>query len=433
MANDFIGAQLENVLGQIDRGDLSTAATVLNGLTQSAPDDARIYFVGASLARKTGNTAKCIEALERALDLAPTWVDAHVERIRAMSQHGELQLAVDASSEALTLCGDNLPLLEIAAAAADRAGNVSTQLDFLERALALAPTRIDILNALGVAAKIPGDLDRAEGYFQRARNLSPSSVIAIIGLSSIAVARGDTATAVRDLELAATLVPNDPMIEFNLAAARGETPPSMPAVMTASLFDNYAARYDRHMVGELKYAVPRRFAEAILERYPDRVVDVLDLGSGTGLVGAYLGQIKGVLIGVELSSNMIAEAAKHGLYGRFHQVNLVDALASTPESQYDVITAADVLIYVGDLLTVIPDAYKVLRPGGVFMFSCELAQADEPDLVLRSTQRYAHTEASVRAMCEAAGFTPVRIESCDLRHEGGVPLPGFLCFAERPR
>ena len=125
MANDFIGAQLANAAQCIERGELKEAATLLNALLSSAPTDPRIHFVAALLAQKANNTMAWIHSLERALDLAPTWVIAHVEHIRAISQHGEAQLAVDASVEALSLCGDSLELLEIASAVTSVVGNFS--------------------------------------------------------------------------------------------------------------------------------------------------------------------------------------------------------------------------------------------------------------------------------------------------------------------
>jgi predicted TPR repeat methyltransferase len=431
VANDFIGAQLVSAGQHIERGELKAAATLLNALVKSAPRDPRLHFVAASMAQKAGNLVACVQSLELALDVAPEWVEAHVARIRAMSQMNEHQLAVDASAEALELCGDSLDLLEIASAAADRAGLFERQEDFLQRALTLAPQRVDILNALAVCAQRLEHLDIAETAFRRARDLAPGNIISIAGLAAINQLRGDTEAATLDLALAHRLAPSDPVIAFNLAKATGEIPPTVPEGMVTALFDRYAPRFDSELVGDLRYSVPRRFSEIILERHPNRVVDVLDLGSGTGLVGLYLSPIQGALVGVELSGKMIEEAVKHGIYHRFHQVNLLDALEHTPADQYDVITAADVFIYVGDLTRVIPNAFKVLHPGGMLLFSCERAADGEPDLLLRPTNRFAHSEASIRALCDGAGFGTVSFEAIALRNEGGEPVDGFICRAER--
>jgi predicted TPR repeat methyltransferase len=108
---------------------------------------------------------------------------------------------------------------------------------------------------------------------------------------------------------------------------------------------------------------------------------------------------------------------------------LRDALRESPTAEFSAITAADVFIYVGDIEEIVRDARRVLMKDGMFVFSCEATKAGEPDLILRDTMRYAHSASAVRAMCEAAGFKQVDIESFDLRNEGGAPVAGYIVHA----
>ena len=48
----------------------------------------------------------------------------------------------------------------------------------------------------------------------------------------------------------------------------------------------------------------------------------------------YLGPVNGHLIGVDLSEKMIQQAARHGVYSRFHRVNMLDALRETPSDLF---------------------------------------------------------------------------------------------------
>ena len=185
------------------------------------------------------------------------------------------------------------------------------------------------------------------------------------------------------------------------------------------------------MVRGLKYRLPKLVAELIQGKYPDLKLNVLDLGCGTGLLGVCLGRIQGALVGVDLSEAMTAQAMRHNVYDRFHHVNVLDALAETPDSLYDVIAALDVFIYVGDLTAAIPDAHRILVPGGHLIFSCETAAEDGPQLVLRPTGRYAHKRSHVEALCRSAGFADLSVEDCDLRLEQGQPLSGFLVVARK--
>lgn len=129
---------------------------------------------------------------------------------------------------------------------------------------------------------------------------------------------------------------------------------------------------------------------------------------------------------------MIDQAARHNVYDRFHNVDLHDALEATPPALYDVITALDVFIYAGDMTAAIPQAYSILRSGGHFIFSCERAEESEADLVLRSSQRYAHKKSHIESLCRAAGFSEIQIDEMPLRYEDNQPMQGFLVVARKP-
>ena len=181
--------------------------------------------------------------------------------------------------------------------------------------------------------------------------------------------------------------------------AHGQTPATQPEASVTGLFDDYAQRFDLHLVGGLKYRAPERVAQILLALRPDRRFNVLDLGCGTGLLGVYLGRLHGHLIGVDLSEKMIEQAARHG-----------------------------------DLAPVIPNALRILKAGGHFIFTCEAASEDEADLVLRpDSNRYAHKASAVERQCREAGFDEVKIEHLEsLRNEGGKALPGFIVIARKP-
>ena len=124
------------------------------------------------------------------------------------------------------------------------------------------------------------------------------------------------------------------------------------------------------------------------------------------------------------------EAAKHGVYDRFHNVDLLGALQNTPANEYDVLTLLDVLIYIGAPQLVIPNAVRILKTGGELIFSCETAPEDGPDLVLQPSQRYAHKRSHIEALCKQAGFS-VSTEELVLRQEGGEPVQGFVVTATK--
>ena len=73
-----------------------------------------------------------------------------------------------------------------------------------------------------------------------------------------------------------------------------------------------------------------------------------DLGCGTGLCGLLLRPAGRDAGGVDLSPAMIEKARARGVYDRLEAGDLVEAMKKAPRS-FDLLVAADVFIYVGDL------------------------------------------------------------------------------------
>ena len=79
------------------------------------------------------------------------------------------------------------------------------------------------------------------------------------------------------------------------------------------LYAKWAATYESGFVDARKYRYPRAIAELFDAVVPvDDVNAVVDIGTGTGLVGLYLTQLRqGITIdGIDISPEMLAEAAK---------------------------------------------------------------------------------------------------------------------------
>ena len=309
-----------------------------------------------------------------------------------------------------SLSPQDLKTLEIAIAIANAAGDEATALRHLQSAHALRPSDPAISVALGVALGKQARYAEAEGHWRHALAANPDDpfTLAWLGMCLIGLARKDEARAV--LEHADAQLPGNPTLQFYLALARGETPRTQPGALTQGLFDDYAGRFDVELVGRLRYRVPRRVAEIVLGRATGRNISVLDLGCGTGLLGAYLGRISGPFVGVDLSGKMIEQARRHGIYTELRQADLQEELLRTAPESFDYVTANDVFIYVGDISAVIPAAFNAIRSGGALIFSCETADESEGALVLRASKRYAHSRSSVERLCREAGFTRCAVE-----------------------
>lgn len=433
-AETFI-AQLKSVEQQINQNQLPEAAQQLNRLVKTAPHDPRLFLLGSRLAEAAGNHEGMLQAARKAHQLAPQWPAAIMHLAGVLGSRDEadeaLTLAAQAVQQATTDGALDSELLKTAATLAQRLAQHTSALVWLRQAEQMNPADSGTRYKIGLSLSASGDFAGAIEVFTSLLAQLPDNPSILSARLQAGLRGQQLALAVQDAEALLALDPTNEEIRFYLAVARGETPPTQPASMISGLFNASADRFDRQMVGQLQYNLPRIVGQKIHEWHPDRKGDVLDLGCGTGLLGVCLGPIEGVLVGVDLSSEMIGQAARHNVYDSFHQVNVLDALQATPAGLYHVITALDVFNYVGDLGPVLPNAYRILLPGGRLVFSCEAGAQGGADYALLHTYRYTHQRSYVQRLLAEAGFKDIEMEDRVLRFEAEQPVPGFLVTARK--
>lgn len=428
---DPIARRLQTVQHLITSGKLTEAADRLNAVVKSAPRDPRVYLLGMRLGEASGNPQRAEEAARKAYELGPTWPVAVTEYAALLARLGRFDDALNLGQRAVSLDPRDVQVLARMADVAQDAQRFDLALQWQSQLAELMPQNAGVRLLIATNLRRLTRNDEAIQRYDELIAVQPQNNAALLGRAQAHHAKGDEAAALKDCETLLEREPDNKEYLFLKTLAMGQTPASQPDAVVKGLFDPIAHTFDEHLVIGLKYKLPKQVAEIIKARYPDLKLNVLDLGCGTGLLGACLGRIDGYLIGVDLSQQMTAQAIRHNVYDRFHLVNVLDALAETPAALYDVVAALDVFIYVGDLSAAIPDAFKVLRAGGNFIFSCETATEDEADLVLRPTGRYAHKRSHVEALCRAAGFADITVQACDLRIEQDQPIAGFLVIAKK--
>jgi predicted TPR repeat methyltransferase len=223
--------------------------------------------------------------------------------------------------------------------------------------------------------------------------------------------------------------------QLKLAAHGAGTLRSGTAVgYVEALFDQYAPDFEEALVGRLDYRVPDLLTDMILEQ-TSRLdfagfEHAIDLGCGTGLMGVRLRDHVRILDGIDLSSAMLAEAGRKGLYDHLEKAELVAYLNAHP-SVFDLVTAADVFIYCGALEPILASAFAAMRPGALLAFSLEAHEGVEA-LFLQPSLRYAHGVDATRRAVADAGFELLILRRESLRQDRGAPIPGMLILARRP-
>lgn len=222
----------------------------------------------------------------------------------------------------------------------------------------------------------------------------------------------------------------DPAINgYLLASLTGSLAPlRAPRDYVEQLFDGYADTFDHQLLEQLQYRAPAVLARLLSAHLTQPAALVLDLGCGTGLCGPHLRPLSQSLLGVDLSPRMLALARARGVYDGLLQADIVEHLQHTAE-RHDLLVAADVFIYLGDLEPVFAGAARVLRRGGLFAFSVEEA-TDAVDYELRASSRYAQSERYLRALAQAHALQLLELAREPLRTDQRVPVAG-LCLLLR--
>lgn len=230
--------------------------------------------------------------------------------------------------------------------------------------------------------------------------------------------------------------------ELKLAVlGAAEIPDQPPSRYVEGLFDDYADRFETSLVKKLEYSVPEKLGALIARARANREKFgcIVDIGCGTGLLGIEIRDLVERLEGFDISTNMLAKAQEKGIYDHLSQADLSlepDASGLFAENllheRADLVAAADVMMYLGNLETVLVIVSALLSPTGLFAFSVEDAGPTEDGFVLLPSLRYAHSEDYIRTLLARHSLEIVETMKTTIRKDAGKPLPGILFLARKP-
>lgn len=241
------------------------------------------------------------------------------------------------------------------------------------------------------------------------------------------------------------------------------------------LFDDFSSSFETSLE-KLEYHAPSLLTKAIVALNQSSYSVLVDLGCGTGLLGAMLANVSTIdyIIGVDLSKKMLQLAAdkkvnNKRVYGNLFagpMTLLISSLAkyrSSDESSninnYDsdiidvedivtngfdkkfingskqlhqlpmLIVAADVFVYVGDLEQIIESFRELKMENDVFAFTTEALPEDDANTKgykLQASGRYAHKKSYIDKLLNDKNFSLITYEAVTLRKELGTSVYGHL-------
>lgn len=316
--------------------------------------------------------------------------------------------------------------------------------DWYRAALDVTPEHVAALLKLGTLLHwYPAFQDEAITLLQRAVAQDATTIAAYRPLASSLEYAGRHAEAVAALRAWLLAAPDDADVVHLLAAYSHEAVPDRANDdFVRHTFDRGAEKFDALLRDTLHYRAPEALMAHLQNVLPERMrtaessLDVLDIGCGTGLAAALLKPHAQRLVGVDLSPKMLAKAGALALYDELATGELTAYLGAC-SAEFDLLFAADTLVYCGRLDEVFTNAFAALRQGGCLAFTVErLPEATEgtaaPGFVLTATGRYQQSERYVREALARAGFAAAHIIESQLRVERDAPVIGLVAVAIKP-
>lgn len=419
-------ARLADLLGRLGRNK-AEALEHARRAVEVAPRHAEALCTLGTLLHQEGKHAEAARMLERALELRPDWAVALNNYGLVLGALGQHDRAVAVLSGAADLRRDHAGTRANLAAALRAQGRLDDARVHAERATRLNSRDPSGWLELGLIRRSLGMPEAAAAAFERAVTAAPDSVHAQYCLAEERLALGQKERAAKHFRRCLELDPEDRHgAALGLAqAGAGDAPDRAPDAYVRQLFDDYAEKFESALVDKLAYRAPALLAQALDKVLDGRKgLDVMDAGCGTGLAAPVLRPLAARLDGIDLSGAMVEKARQRHLYDRLEVGELVAGLAHRSEA-YDLVVAADVLVYFGDLGGIMAATARALRPGGIFAFTVERAE-DCASYILGAKNRYAHAPDYVEAVAMDNGFTVASMERASTRQEAGDDVPGLV-------
>jgi len=452
-------------LNAFSNGECGGAVYALNALKILIPGVAEVHYSLGLIHHFLGNCAEAVASFQSALAIRPTYVDAWLNLGKVQMQAGKLKEAIDSFirvvqldpgrdkafrylgdiyrelghfQEAITAYGAELALvpdrldcrLDIGLTYLRQGKFPEAAVEFQE-ILAIDPTISEVHFNLGLTFHKQQKLHLAESAYRQALAANPRNVGAHNNLGIILDILGRSQEAVIHYEEILKIEPENQGVRHILAALTGKQVQKAVPGYVVPLFDQYSDGFDVELVKHLKYTVPAKLKEAVAGCRKEwfHFEHVLDLGCGTGMCGEVFWDTATQITGVDLSSKMLGQALRKGIYEDLHNLDIVEFMENH-QTFYDLFLAADVFIYVGDLDAVFRAVRQRSKPGALFAFSVEHWEGES--FWLRSSGRYAHSRRYIQRLAARYGFSLETDFSTGIRIENDKWIDGDIYILKSP-
>lgn len=308
-------------------------------------------------------------------------------------------------------------------------GNHTASINCLNEACRLAPQLPAAYLECAISYEESGNSQMASRLYRRTLELAPKHTEALSQYAELMAKQGRLDKSAWAYRRLSKLFPEDASIKHLLSAASQEGVSGVTDEhYIKDIFDDYAESFEDHLTQTLAYKTPEQLF-ALVEPYcTNTKLKIIDLGCGTGLCGPLFKPLADTLIGIDLSQGMLDQAERKKIYDHLILAELVSALKKVYQTQ-DLLIAADVLIYVGELNSIFEASQQALKNKGIFIFSVESTSGK--DFKLDYSGRYQHSKDYIITLAQKHHFAVKEEQDTVLRYENSKPVMGRLYLLEK--
>ena len=292
----------------------------------------------------------------------------------------------------------------------------------LDMAIRLNPDEGIFFYHFAIVFERTGDVELATKAYERALELDDSLAVIWNSLAQLYVKGKKFEDAINAYENLLLHHPENHHAKHMILSLSNSDVEKATKEYIEDYFDSASEYFDEHLQVNLHYELPQQIAY-LSKPYLNSMSKVLDLGCGTGLVAHELSDINCQFEGVDLSAKMLEIASSKNLYSKLYKQDIEEFFTSVEDNVYDMVSAADLFIYIGSLEAVFMEVSRILKDGGNFIFS---VQDGEKDFSLLKTGRFAQSEDYIKNLVKNIGFDVITKKNVVIREEDGEQETGFL-------
>ena len=370
------------------------------------PTNAVYYINYGNALRTLQRLDDALASFDKAIAAKPDFADAYVLRGNTQQELLQLDAAVASFNQALALRPQDLTACFNRGNALKALGQLDAAIASFDQAIAIEPQFAEAFVNRGLALHDHAQYEAAAASFAQAIHLKPDFAEAYfnrgLALQACQPAQAHLDEAIAMFGQACQRLPNGPLPHLTHARALAKAqrfaeaeaaarralaadpsdscgagmflaglgvapmPERIPDALLHTLYNARATTWDS---GEnAHYQGAALVGQALLARRPHELLDVLDAGCGTGMVGSLVRPRARQLVGVDMSQPMLDRAQEKGDYDALVCGDLVAYLATHPQA-FDAVVSAATLIHFASLRPIFDAAALALRPQGLFIFT----------------------------------------------------------------